>query len=680
MRRILLSFLFLYTIAMLQAQNKMDLQLIRMLNSPRQQNAVLRGEEADAEPLVTVLAILRKGETLPSDELALMGVRCLNQLGRVATLQVPLFKLESLSELSAIESLNANGRHQILCRNSREEVRSALLQSPQLSQSLGFPQSYTGRGVLLGVVDTGIEYNHLNFRDSQTGETRLKGAALYRPMSGAADSICEFYTQKVQFDTLTTDYPQMAHGTHTAGIAAGSYLELQQQGMAPECDLMLCGMSVLEDDRLIDAMQKTFARAEELGEPCVINLSIGNPVGWKDGLSPFSLACEALTDGGNAPGRAIVMSAGNDGEKSYSATLQFSDTLPHYTLLQPIIKQNKATYYNPNIDVYCADSLPVQLCYQLFDTLHHTFSELPFEQHLLDTLEAGHDNRRHLCLDADTCSMVAWPHCLIALQIKGQIGSSATLYYINDETVAYAMSPGRDESVRWFNGTPDQSISDLCSSQSVISVGAYSAVSSLTNVFGRTIYPSEKRDNICRFSSYGTMPDGTPKPDVIAPGTCVVSSYSGYYRDKIEYYYLSQRYLDSPMMYVVDSPFDDCSYYWTADQGTSMSAPIVAGVIALWMQACPTLSVLQIRDILHHTSRWDNACVQAPHGPIQAGYGKIDAVAGMQEVLSMLGIEQIRKSVNPSDFWYNLQGQTINRPSVAGLYVVNGQLVHITQQ
>jgi subtilisin family serine protease len=679
---LILLFLFYCAVSSLSAGCKMDLQLLKTVRSVRAM-AKSPNQELFESQRISVLAILNNDSVLPQEEFESMGIGIGKQVGRVVVLRVPLCSLQDLSEHPSIEQLNANRRHRVTCLNTRTECGVANLHDETMALDNDIGRSYTGKGVLLGIVDTGIQYNHINFQNPVTRETRLRGAVLYRPLEGAVDSIREYYTEPAQLDTLTTDNINNAHGTHTSGIAGGSYLDLDMQGMAPDADLMLCGTSVLDDDRIIDALQTTFARAEELGEPCVINLSIGSPIDWKDGRSPLCLACEALTDGGNAPGRAIVFSAGNDGAKNYTIDHQFTDTLPIYTLLQPAVISGKTFYINPNIDAYCSDSLPVQLDFALYDTLAHTFEEMPFEQHLLDTLEAGHGNRRHLCIDLDTCDMQQLPHKLLAARLCGSVGSWVTFYYINDNSINYAMTvpsfEGMDgEELHWISGSPAHSISDLCCTDAVISVGAYSAVDSLTNVFGRTVYPLSPRGEVCSFSSYGPSGDGTPKPDVIAPGASVVSSFSSYWEDKIIYYYTSGRYIDSPMMYVVTPEGENQTYYWIHSVGTSQSSPVVAGIIALWMEACPTLTVNEIRSILQKTSRFDDYCEQAPGGPIQSGFGKVDAVAGMREVLAMTAIETVcDDTVKSRHDCFNLQGQRlVSKDAGKGLYILGGKKIY----
>lgn len=685
--RQIFAFLLLLTASLVSAQSRLDLSLIRTLERSRTKVALCshdqKPQEIEAEDrdtrtdnVITVLAILHPTTQAPITRLESMGIGVGSQVGRVLTLRVPVSQLEALSALPAFESISANRNFQVSCLNTRIETNACYLQENEMP--------YTGKGVLLGVIDTGIEYNHLNFRtdlpNADSGEspatqssTRIRGAILYRPEEGAADSIREYYTEPWQIDTLTTDNPYNAHGTHTAGVAGGSYRGLRMQGMAPDADLMLCGTSVLEEDRLIDALQQTFARAEELGEPCVVNLSIGNPIGWKDGLSPFNLVCEALTEGGNAPGRAIVISAGNDGEKNYTVQHVLQDTLPVYTLLQPVNQRNEKIYFNPNLDVYSSDSRPLSVEYLLYDTLQRSFRPLPFEQHLLDTLEAGHNNRRHLIIDCDTCRMNPYPHCYIAGRLQGQPGTEITLYYINNESVSYPLRAGTASQYTWLRGTPDGSINDLCCTPAVLSVGAYSAVDSLVNIFGRTLYPYSDLGQVCGFSSYGYTWQGQPLPDVICPGASVISSFSRFWEDKIAYYYTNGKYPDSPMMYAVTPSEEGPSYYWSEMQGTSQSSPVLAGIIALWMQACPTLSVRQIREVLACSSRFDDACLHAPSSSLQAGMGKVDAAAGQDKVLALAGLQAVETVCPASSVTFDIWGRKV-LPAIQtkGLMFIDG--------
>ena len=81
-----------------------------------------------------------------------------------------------------------------------------------------------------------------------------------------------------------------------------------------------------------------------------------------------------------------------------------------------------------------------------------------------------------------------------------------------------------------------------------------------------------------------------------------------------------------------------------------MSAPVVAGAIALWMQANPNLSTRQVRDILNHSS-YKDSYVNA-QGSQQWGSGKLDVAAGLRYILqdnAKKGDINLDGAVNVSD-------------------------------
>ena len=65
--------------------------------------------------------------------------------------------------------------------------------------------------------------------------------------------------------------------------------------------------------------------------------------------------------------------------------------------------------------------------------------------------------------------------------------------------------------------------------------------------------------------------------------------------------------------------------------GTSMASPHVAGAIALWLEADPTLTVADVKEIIAETAFKDEYTALAD--PVQVGYGKFDAYAGLKKVL-----------------------------------------------
>lgn len=142
--------------------------------------------------------------------------------------------------------------------------------------------------------------------------------------------------------------------------------------------------------------------------------------------------------------------------------------------------------------------------------------------------------------------------------------------------------------------------------------------------------------DISLFSSYGTLNDGRRLPFVCAPGAAIVSSTSHYYTDQLK---------SNPgveMLYQARLTEKNRTNYWQREQGTSMSTPFVAGAIATWLEADPTLTVGAIKEIITSTAVNDDNVANSGN-PVQWGAGKFSAIGGLKEVIrrSQSGIEGI---------------------------------------
>ena len=73
--------------------------------------------------------------------------------------------------------------------------------------------------------------------------------------------------------------------------------------------------------------------------------------------------------------------------------------------------------------------------------------------------------------------------------------------------------------------------------------------------------------------------------------------------------------------------------------GTSMSTPVVAGAVALWLQANPHLTQQAVKDIISRTSRHPDASADYPNN--EYGYGEIDVYRGLLDVLGLNGINSL---------------------------------------
>ena len=118
----------------------------------------------------------------------------------------------------------------------------------------------------------------------------------------------------------------------------------------------------------------------------------------------------------------------------------------------------------------------------------------------------------------------------------------------------------------------------------------------------------------------------------MAPGSNIVSSYNSFYLEA------------NPDVSDTDSDVERFTYHgrtyaWNSNTGTSMSTPVVAGAIALWLQACPDLSPTDILDLIRLTSRHPEDELDYPNN--QYGHGEINAYLGLLHLLGIDAIEGI---------------------------------------
>ena len=123
------------------------------------------------------------------------------------------------------------------------------------------------------------------------------------------------------------------------------------------------------------------------------------------------------------------------------------------------------------------------------------------------------------------------------------------------------------------------------------------------------------------------------------------------------------------------------TYYYLAESGTSMAAPVVAGIIALWLQAKPSLTPEQILEVFRETSTHPDSTLTYPNNTY--GYGQIDAYRGLLYILEQpWNIPQLSQH-QPQKVQFQLNHRTLYadfggnlpRKIAFSVYALNGSLV-----
>lgn len=257
---------------------------------------------------------------------------------KVATGIISLDRLEDLAAIDHVIEIEGPRRMFPELDYSLSEIRATYVHEDTPSRK--------GDGIVIGVIDSGIEWKHgsfikddgtsrilaiwdqtLDIREVQLGDTvgpNGEGIVFHR------EEISKALQGKRSI--LTKDYSAISHGTHVAGIAAGNGRPAScchgsgtYIGVAPNADLIavhLKGSSEIgENTRLVDAMSFIQTRASSERRSTVINISQGDNLGPHDGTSLVERTIDALVAYGDlvGPRLIIVKSAGNEGDEEHHA-------------------------------------------------------------------------------------------------------------------------------------------------------------------------------------------------------------------------------------------------------------------------------------------------------------------------------------------------------------------------
>ena len=171
----------------------------------------------------------------------------------------------------------------------------------------------------------------------------------------------------------------------------------------------------------------------------------------------------------------------------------------------------------------------------------------------------------------------------------------------------------------------DMSVSDIATGRNVVCVGMYNNRSSVPVWSGGERQVNAEPLTVNVGSGYGTLTDGRVLPHTVAPGGFIVSASNSYYPEA-----------HPGRMPIINAvaEVDGRKYYWDTDAGTSMSTPFVAGTLAAWLEADPTLTAGRVLDILETTNTRDYPDAGNP----RHGRGWFCPYDGLVEVLAGTGV------------------------------------------
>lgn len=623
-----------------------------LLRAKQVERTIARAEVVNGVEMVSAFIHVDPNATAQIER---MGVIIQERFKKFVVAMIPVDKIESVAQIAAVKQVNVARKTNLHTDMSRFYTNTLQVLDYSKAIASGLPCAFTGEGVVVGVIDTGIDFQHAMFKDA-SGNTRIKQAYVVNE-----NGFLESYSSEM-VSSLTTDCSGQSHGTHTATTAAGSdltYNGINYGGMAPEADLVLVGLAEdLYDTNIAMGIKYVFDYADSQDMPAVCSISLGTMWGPHDGTGEMNEVFAEFA--GDNPNHILVMSAGNSA--SYSPIVGFEYVEGEASAEAPFCTVINGTYnatstlnlnryymgyecfYNrtPGQQLACKLHVVNTKANQIlwtsdeiteftiddFSGINQYFTGLP-EVYVYEDDFSGKYNVIVYTDGMAKKSGYTNPKFALAISIYPSEGGPCMIdgwegYGYN----LFANYKGTIDDYVFISGSDDSSISDHVVTDDVISVGAYVSKNTFTDVDGNTQnYNSYYTVNdIAYFSSYQTPghgPTGKAKPDICAPGAIVVAGVNHYDTEE----YMSDDY----RFYLV---CDDPSQPLGCMEGTSMSAPCAAGIIALYLQAAQsvdkTLKTDDIRDIFAHSAITDKYTEKSNFGP----YGKISALDGIKYILS----------------------------------------------
>jgi subtilisin family serine protease len=550
--------------------------------------------------------------------------------GDVAALRIPASALSQLAASPKISRIEAFPPH-IRPMNDTMLYNNNVI--PVHNGQTPLPQAYNGAGVIMGIIDSGIDFSHPDLRDS-LGNTRIK-YLWDQTLPVAANTPSYGYGQEWDsagidggLASAHTDIPWNGHGTHVSGVAAGNGLASgTYKGVAFKSDLVVVAFDFnsVSPTVMTDAVDYIYNKANLLGKPCVINASLGDYYGSHDGLDLQAQMIKNMITAQN--GRSFVAAAGNAGDVAFHVgyTVSSDTNFTWFNSGGPLYLQiwaDTSDFKNVDFSIGADQLSPYSFRGNIpfsdisthigvtqADTLYNGSNRIGIVESYASL--AGDVYSLEFLITPDSASynwrLMCTGNGKFDLWNFNVVNSGLPPAAVMPDSIYYKM-PDLDQTI----------VSSFQCLDEVITVGNYTNRRSLLNYnnvmfIDYTRVPGRRHPN----SSSGPTRDGRIKPDIAAPGDFVMSCslLSNLPADAIAY----------PDYY-------DPGGYHTLGGGTSAASPGVAGIAALYLQKNPTASAMTIKNAIIACPTVDGFTGAVPNN--QYGYGKANAFNALTNCLT----------------------------------------------
>lgn len=499
---------------------------------------------------------------------------------------------------------------------------------------------FTGNDVIIGYVDTGIDYNHEDFIN-EDGSTRV---LYYWDHSLGYDE--ERTPSKYGYGQLWTNEDidadicgsgdGSAHGTTVSGAGSGNGRATgTHKGAAPESDIIIVETNFGLGNwtlTVADAVDFIFSMADTLGKPAIVNTSVGTYLGSHDGTDPAAMVIDSLLD--DLPGRIVVAAAGNSGAqgKYHLKNTVDADTSFCWFEVNPSSALGvPATYFDlwadtldfknvefafgadkvdPNFEFrgrtefYTIESLLGTTTYDTIWSGGNAISPVEFYCEEIN----GVYHVEMAMLDPDSADY----YFRLETTGEGKFDIWSGAWLGGSDIVSEGLPSPIDYAPMEFYVMPDTLstiVSSWTCSPKVVTVGNFKNQYDYIDSEGETyVLTGGPPGQLSPNSSKGPNRRDVIKPDVCATGDGIMSACP---------LWLSASLIESnPSMLALGGQH-------VRNGGTSMASPVIAGIAALYLEKCPTSTYQDFLDALHENGYEDMYTMETPN--FAYGYGKVNA-------------------------------------------------------
>ncbi len=465
--------------------------------------------------------------------------------------------------------------------------------------------TYKGDGVIVAIIDSGIDWDHPDFRNpTNPQKSRILRiwdqtlVPLVTESSPVGYSVGVEYTKEQIEDEidgtpagLVREKDIDGHGTHVAGTAVGNGAALNSKytGLAPNADIVVikAGNGSFSTSNIILALDYLKNLANSLGKPIVVNMSLGSQNGAHDGTDPLEVAIDNFTN--VAAGHIVVVASGNDNGDNIHKQLVLAPTAQGITEIQVPSASGSTKQDIFQHTMYANDASTMTVVVTAPDGTQATslassgtvIMNGNARVYISNTIDAGSGDRRVQVYVTKTNTTIdasgVWSITLTNTSLN-TITVDGWLNNIGDDYASTTLLGGDSNYLVTIPGCANKAIT----------VGSFMGKIDWASSTGAGYnYNVGIQDDISPFSGIGPRRDNVQKPDITANGQAVVSCLSSD----------SSLSNSSPSMVV--------NGLYRVQQGTSMATPAVAGCVALLLQMKPNATFEQIKTAITTTATKD---------------------------------------------------------------------------